>query len=271
MASNGGSKTMSNRLMGMKFMQRGALATPSTPSTPETRPSKKQRLSDGSALSTPVSTPSAAPDGPTTPGDYGSVAAERDADTKWHLSFQQPIKATTQSPLSIVTAGYSYIDNASVLQDESSDDTDDGSAAAAASGVEVMGRRSFGNFKSKDNIHSKRNEDTYSDRDSEDSESESGGDDSDDPTGAKSLIRESRKAAADKLRTERSAKRKSDNVEVDKMAAERRKKQIKMNKGLPITGGISSGGGSPRDITCHGCGKKGHMKRDCPNRGAQRR
>lgn len=80
------------------------------------------------------------------------------------------------------------------------------------------------------------------------------------------MIAQTRKDASDKIRTERKAKRKVEKQEALRMADERRKKQVRLNKLDSISGGKATPtrSQSQRDITCYKCGKKGHTQRDCP-------
>lgn len=98
---------------------------------------------------------------------------------------------------------------------------------------------------------------------SSDSDSESEEDEEDDPTGAKALIKQSRKEAGDRARAERKAQRKVESKEAARLAKTRREKEVNLNKVTSISG---SGKPSPSaaSMTCHNCGKKGHIKAQCP-------
>lgn len=113
---------------------------------------------------------------------------------------------------------------------------------------------------------SAESEDSKDDRDDDE-------DDEDDPTGAKALITQARKEAGDKARAERKAKKKAEKADAEKMAQDRRNKHVKLN-GLTSISGVSGNGPSVKNVTCHKCGKKGHIQRECPDagqRGGQRR
>jgi hypothetical protein len=95
---------------------------------------------------------------------------------------------------------------------------------------------------------------------SSESESESDEDESDDPTGAKALIKQSRKEAGDKARAERKAQSKA----AAKLAESRRKKEVNLNKVTSISGS-GKPSASAASTVCHNCGKKGHIKAQCPS------
>lgn len=251
-------------------MQRasGASSTPSTPSGQP--PSKKQRLSNGSfnaSPSTPKSDAQAMQEAMASEERRRTAALDREAldrgDTKWYLSFQNPQSPATESPLRIVSAGFSALDAVDGRKDIESEDEDEDEDEGLTR-PQLPGRRSFGKFNKA--VEKQQNPDmSSSDSESESEKDEEGDGDedlSDDPTGAKALIAQTRKEAAEKARQERSAKRKAAKAESLRLAEERRKKQVKLN-GLTS---ISGGGGTPpgKSFTCHRCGQKGHIQRDCP-------
>lgn len=141
---NGTPKTMSSRLMNMKFMQRAAASDASTPSTPAEPAAKKQRLSNGSFKSTPVSTPKSEVEAPTPEEQKREEAFAREAaargDSKWYLSFQEPQSPAVLSPLRIVSAGYGALDSAGAAQEQASDEEEENARP------QMAGRRSFGKF-----------------------------------------------------------------------------------------------------------------------------
>ena len=139
-------KEMSNRLMAMKFMQRAAASPSSGPSTPAEPPSKKQRMSDGSGISTPPSTSrsdaAAAKEAVAAEERQREEAFDREAadrgESKWYLSFKQPQKPASASPFRVVSAGYSTLDGSNTKDKNSEDE--------AESAEPQVGRRSFGKF-----------------------------------------------------------------------------------------------------------------------------
>ncbi|KAK8162363.1 hypothetical protein IWX90DRAFT_487165 [Phyllosticta citrichinensis] len=238
----------SNRLLSMKFMQRAAAShntTPKSPSTPSGPPTKRQRTSAASS--------------PATPTDYDAVQAavaaeeakraaamERQAaeagETRWVLSFMEPEKESRQKgSLNVVSAGYADLDNANGDDDE--DDEDD---------VPQVRRMTFG----------KRPPPPAPDNDSgSDSESDSSeADEDEDPTAA--MIREQRKEAA---RAKRKEKKEAEAAKISQFAAGRKKKEVNLNRLKSISGGANNQRGASNNVDCFGCGKKGHIKSDCPN------
>ncbi|EME43187.1 hypothetical protein DOTSEDRAFT_102348, partial [Dothistroma septosporum NZE10] len=253
-------KVMSGRLAGMKFMQRAG-GSPTTPSTPNERPTKKQRLSSGSALGTP-----------STPIEEQKRAGEIEAEghdkgeTKWYLSFQALQTTKTNSPLRVVSAGYSAIDSRRRVEQSDSaeeDDEDEGPARPT-----LTGRRSFGKFNRK--VEKQNNPDAHGSASEDADEDEEDADIKDDPTGVKALIAKGRKEAAGRVRAERKAKGAADSVEAQRLARDRRGKGVILNKVTSISsgGGSASGRPSPNAVNmiCHNCGNKGHVQRDCPQK-----
>ncbi|KAK0663203.1 hypothetical protein DIS24_g1284 [Lasiodiplodia hormozganensis] len=231
-------------------MQRAAASHSSpkdSPSTPNGPPAKRQRTSAASS--------------PATPSDLEAVnaaiaaeelkrsqaiekAAAEAGETRWVLSFREPEKEARQrSALCVVSAGYAALDN-----DDDSDEEDD---------APQVGRMSFG----KKPEAPKKNEDSESD---EGSSSES--DQDEDP--AAKMIREARKEAA---REKRKEKKKAKTEKAAQLAQERRNRSphIKLNA-LTSISNAGSGASSNSNMECFGCGKKGHAKKDCPNRKKRR-
>lgn len=159
MASQGAKqdKTMSSRLLTMKFMQRAAATGPkSAPSTPESRPSKRPRLSE------PVKR--APNDNTDLQRVQGALAAEElkrqqalgrqaaDAgDSRWELDL--PSLPTVQA-LNVVRAGYTVIDSPSATASRVANGTvaetfsnhEEGEEEDDALSIQTSGRRSFGRF-----------------------------------------------------------------------------------------------------------------------------
>jgi hypothetical protein len=78
-----------------------------------------------------------------------------------------------------------------------------------------------------------------------------------------------RQAAKQQEKAQRKAQRKAEKAEAERVAELAKNKMVNLKK---LTS-ISSGGGttvSKSDITCHRCGKKGHIQRECPESGSQK-
>ena len=79
------------------------------------------------------------------------------------------------------------------------------------------------------------------------------------------MIVQSRKEAGEKARAERKAKRKAEKAESARLAEERRKKHVKLNALISISGRSPSN----QDIRCYRCGGKGHLQKNCPQSSAR--
>ncbi len=78
------------------------------------------------------------------------------------------------------------------------------------------------------------------------------------------MIKQSRKEAGDKARAERKAQRKAESKAAAKLAESRRKKEVNLNKVTSISGS-GKPSASAASTVCHNCGKKGHIKAQCPS------
>ncbi|CAK4034086.1 zinc knuckle domain [Lecanosticta acicola] len=276
-------KTMSSRLAGMKFMQRGNSNnnnnTPESPGdTPAGPPAKKLRLSNGSSIRSP------APPAEQSPASESRSAPDLSKSEQWYLSFQAPAPSTpaAQAPLRIVSAGYSALDAAAdreVTKEDEDEQQQEGSEEEVPSKW-TAGRKSFGRFNRK--LEKQQNPDVSSssssssdenESDEEENDRSSAGELSDDPTGVKALMAQGQKSAAERARAERKAKRKADGAGSARMAGERRKKDVNLNRvaAAAAVNNSRAGGPKPRgsplsalaDMECHRCREKGHMARDC--------
>ncbi|KAF2483459.1 hypothetical protein BDY17DRAFT_147921 [Neohortaea acidophila] len=140
-------KSMSSRLMNMKFMQRSSASPSQTPSTRSLEPpAKRQRLSNGTVHSTPSTTPRSRAEGSEgealtgTASPVGGTPITSHLDeTEWYLSVKKQEPTAQQTPLRIVSAGYSALDAAdSAVPVKDEDDQ--------VPSTRMHGRRSFGKF-----------------------------------------------------------------------------------------------------------------------------
>ncbi|KAH7042595.1 hypothetical protein B0J12DRAFT_702247 [Macrophomina phaseolina] len=262
MAPNTTPKVASSRLLTMKAIltklpsMPSQILTPSSscnvlphsPSTPSGPPTKRQRTSAASSPATPsdLEAVNAAIAAEELKRDQALERAAAEAgETRWVLSFREPEKEARQrNALRVVSAGYADLDN----EDDSDDDDEE---------VPQTGRMSFGKKPSP----AKKDDDSES---SEEESSESGEDD--DP--AAKMIREARRDAARKKREE---KKKAKTEKAQQLAEERRKKKphVKLNS-LTSISNSGSGLSNTASMQCFECGKKGHAKKDCPNKKRRR-
>ncbi|SMQ53581.1 unnamed protein product [Zymoseptoria tritici ST99CH_1A5] len=269
MAAPGGKpKIMSSRLAGMKFMQRGSVSSP--PSTPAEPPAKKQRMSNGGFTSSPAPSPRTDNEimeqAAAAQEQKRAAAIEQEGvskgETKWYLSFKAPQTPAVESPLRIVSAGYSALDAVDRRAAQNSDSEDDESAKK-----NMPGRKSFGKFGRGPAKKDDANADLSDPDDNDEDEEEEGElDDEDDPTGVKSLINQGRKEATERLRAERKEKKRAEQADALRIAKQRREKEIDLNNVTSISGGGGSKGSPLANMTCHQCSGKGHMARDCPQK-----
>jgi hypothetical protein len=180
------------------------------------------------------------------------------ASDEWYLSYRAP-ESVAQSPFQIVSAGFSHLDDIDAPKVRPEDEE--------SGRFEVAGRKRFGNFRKSAGRRKDEDEDDEDEEDDEDDE-EGGTRYSDNATGVDALIATGQRAAAERVRAERKAKRKADNAGLHQMGEERRKKEVKLNRLSGISSGGGGGGGpstsNASNSTCFTCGKKGHMKKDCP-------
>jgi len=124
-------------------MQRAAAASP--PTTPSGPPSKKQRLSTGSSPATPSADAQAVHEALAAEEQKRQEAIDRQAanagETKWVLSYQDQKPKYKQSPMRIVSAGFSSIDAAGPARMAAEDEEED-----SVVGSNYQGRKSFGRF-----------------------------------------------------------------------------------------------------------------------------
>ncbi|KAI8963908.1 hypothetical protein F5Y11DRAFT_345984 [Daldinia sp. FL1419] len=279
MATPTPTKSMSSRLLTMKFMQRAA-ASPSspTPAAPnlDEKSSKRRKVSHSSAKHDntdslahidQAAVQAAIADGERKRQEALVQHAAELGDAHWVLDVPEPTTSSNrgiQTPMNIVQVGFAQIDSHIDSPDAAGSDDFD-STDALHTRTPVIRRYNMDNKK------------VPKDSESE-SDGSSSGSDSDDSSeddrqgrnsyGQKSDIRSGSSRPA--LKNKRSAEQ----FKAKQFAEKRRKKEVKLNstKTSSASGGplsISSGGGTsqrqPVDITCHHCGRQGHKAVQCKN------
>ncbi|KAH8732026.1 hypothetical protein GQ44DRAFT_735706 [Phaeosphaeriaceae sp. PMI808] len=247
-------KTMSSRLMTMK--RSASKATASSPSTPNGPPSKKVRLSNGrSATNTPGTSDheilqSALVAEEKKRQEALDKAAQHVGETKWVLSFNDPLDGKRQESLDVRQAGFAEIDAADTSEDDDDEEEEE---------VQSVRKQFGGGVKRKEKPVFVEKEDQP---DGEvDSSSEEY--DSDDPTAA--LIRETKREVAEAKRKPHDPKsppgphkplnKNTNSHGMQSLSGDRR------------TDDRRSGDQRPRDarnVECFQCGQKGHFKSNCP-------
>ncbi|KAF1847844.1 uncharacterized protein K460DRAFT_374823 [Cucurbitaria berberidis CBS 394.84] len=241
-------KSMSSRLMTMKFMQRSAAkSVASAPSTPNGPPSKKKRLANGaSAPSTPDQEilQSALVAEEKKRQEALEKAAQYTGETKWVLSFKDPLDGKRKESMKVRQAGFAEID--------AGDDSDEEEEEPKPIRMQFGG----GVKKADKPITFEKAEDSEGEIESTSEEY-----DSDDPTAA--LIRETKREVAAERRESRKAHTSTGN---DSPRGPPRPPHEDMNLGglTSISGGRRPGARDMGNVECYRCGQKGHMKDDCP-------
>ena len=254
-------------------MQRSASkATASSPSTPNGPPSKKMRLSSGhSAPGTPgtpdhVILQSALEAEEKKRQDALDKAAQHTGETKWVLSFKDPLEGKRKEALQVRHAGFAEID---ADGDSEEDDEVQPIRKQFGGGVKRKEVRIMTTVQqsSADNAQKPvvfiKTEQSEGEADSS-SEGSSGELDSDDPTAA--LIRETKREVAAEKRKKRDAQ--SRNGESSRGAHRSPKREASLH-GLTSLSGGRGDRGAPKErdlsnVECFRCGQKGHLQGDCP-------
>ncbi|KAI9740442.1 MAG: hypothetical protein M1834_005022 [Cirrosporium novae-zelandiae] len=236
------SKTMSSRLLTMKFMQRGATASVVASNNLETSPrsSKRQRLSASSTPTTPapeIDAINAAirKEEETRKAALAKTMMEKGEvprETEWVLGFQEHEDRSEQRVIKEIRSSGKWTGQV--------DDDDEETVRIG------MGRRSFGGWKRKNEVQNQEGH--------EDSDKEEGADSEDNSDSDSSSVSDTPRRRKSSFNQRHSQQQKPPPVSL---------------KGLTS---ISGGGGSSSfSGTCHLCGQQGHMKSDCPSRGKNRK
>jgi len=178
--------------------------------------------------------------------------ANEAGETKWVLSFAEPARKTNaavdEEGVRVIQAGFGVID---AVQSYQSDDEE-----YVEEDGQVSGRWSFGGFGEKK--FEKEHDENDSDDDSEDDDERDGG-------------RQGRAQNGDQYgyigRTLRMGPKKASAKKqaFNDAAHSRRQKEINLNSPRSISAGGASKTPSKGPITCHACGREGHIKAKCPN------
>ncbi|KAI0114924.1 hypothetical protein F4814DRAFT_298437 [Daldinia grandis] len=277
MATPTPTKSMSSRLLTMKFMQR-AVASPSSPSpatsTPDEKASKRRKVShnpakrdntDSLAHIDQSAVQAAIADEERKRQEAVVQNAAKSGDAHWVLDM--PEKTTNSDrgiqTLNVVQVGFAQIDSHIDTSDNAGFD-DFESTDASHVRTPMVRRYNMDNKKvSKD-----------SESESDDSSSGSDSDDSSEDNGRGRHSYGQRSEGRSGSRPALKSKRSAEQIKAKQFAEKRRKKEVRLNgiKSSPASGGplsISSGGNTsqrqPTDFTCHRCGRPGHKLAQCKN------
>jgi hypothetical protein len=286
MAKQSTPKTMSSRLMTMKFMQRGAAAAAAAAATdtPEASSPATPRSDDGSAKRRKTThTPSAASSPATPLFDQQAIQAAVDeeekrnraaiekraaelGDSHWVLEGAASLPPRTSRPLlNVVEVGFAQIDYAGTSGQD--DDPFDLGGAPTQPQLQRF------NMKKSKVVKKENNESGNSDSESG-SGSDSGEVSEDDERPSQARAEPSRgrtstvgDAELRRARSSVSGRREEERRKAQQLAGKRRKKEIKLNQLSSISSAGSQGFQRPSTaMSCHGCGKLGHKVADCPNK-----
>ncbi|KAJ4986566.1 zinc knuckle [Stagonosporopsis vannaccii] len=257
-------KSMSNRLMTMKFMQRSAAKNVAASPTSANGPaSKKVRLSNGGSVAADHQIlQSALAEEAKKQQEALDKASLHTGETKWVLSYNDPLQGKRGDTLTVRQAGFAELD-----ADDSEDDDDDEQAQPI--------RRQYGGGVKRTsvcdrqaspadmhaNVEQKAAVETAEGCEGETESSSEDDYDSDDPTAE--LIRETKREMSSKKRESRKSL-----VEASPKAASRPiNEDANLDRLTSLSGGRKPAGRDMSNMECFRCGQKGHAKADCPNPG----
>lgn len=249
-------------------MQRSAAkSVASSPSTPKGPPSKKVRLSNGaSAPGTPDHEilQSALVAEEKKRQEALEKAAQYTGETKWVLSFKDPLAGKRQEAMKVRQAGFAEIDAGEDTEEEEEESRPIRMqfGGGVKKKVDVRIEEATSRYVC---ANSPQKPVTFEKAEDSEGEIESTSEeyDSDDPTAA--LIRETKREVAAEKRESRKARASTGN---DSPRGPPRRPNEDMTPGGLSSGGRRSGGLSGRDMSnvdCYRCGQKGHLKDNCPN------
>ncbi|KAI2639723.1 hypothetical protein GGS26DRAFT_281318 [Hypomontagnella submonticulosa] len=276
MATPTPTKTMSSRLLTMKFMQRAAATPSSNPSSPATPNSDKQASKRRKVAHKPAKRDDADSLAQIDQAVVQAAIAEEErkrqeallqhaaelGDARWVLDIPDEFTGsghTIQTPLNVVRVGFAQIDS----QFDPSDPASLDNLESTDTKTSAVRRYNMDNKKA--------TKPAKSDSDDSSSESDSDYDTSSQDNGPG---RNSYGQRADSIRAAFQSKKSAEQAKAKQFAEKRRKKEVKLNgtKRSSTSGGlasISSGGGIPNrppmKMVCHRCNKPGHKAAECKN------
>ncbi|TPX14345.1 uncharacterized protein E0L32_005541 [Thyridium curvatum] len=270
-------KTISSRLLSMKFMQRGASSASSSPSTPqasEDQSAKRRKTSHSATKSqpvTPVIDQKALQAAREEEEKAKQAAVERRAaelgDSHWVLQVPTPTTKSgkaIQAPLNIVQVGFSQIDSKGA-EDESPLDASE-TRAAAETKFRRFNMKKRSRKQALDESVDSSSGMSASDNEDEDEDENASGLSSPATRDGEIRGRKFTASAEDRGRA-RSATSRRRNVEKSKaqeFANKRRKKEVKLNQLTSISSATPQKPDSWKaNITCHRCHKTGHLAAEC--------
>ncbi|KAI0542304.1 hypothetical protein GGR58DRAFT_304039 [Xylaria digitata] len=276
MASPGTPKTMSSRLLTMKFMQRAAASSPS--STPGTPPSndqsnKRRKVSHNTApqqnvdaLVNQAAIQAAIAEEEKKVESALLKRAEELGDAHWVLDVPEQAKGhAAPTPLKVIQVGFAQIDSSDGVGNETDSDE------ILHDSVPALRRFNMEREKIPKDLKSNSSE-SSSDSESE-SDSESDTSSSEETSGRQSFGSNPRNTSTTQSTSRKilQSKKSTEQLKAMQFAEKRRKKEVKLNNPKGGITSISSGGGpSPRqpvNLTCFRCGQPGHRAVDCKKPG----
>ncbi|TGJ81071.1 hypothetical protein E0Z10_g7673 [Xylaria hypoxylon] len=259
MASPGTPKTMSSRLLTMKFMQRAAASSPSsTPSTPPSndQSNKRRKVSHNTAPQQNVDTlvnqaaiQAAIAEEEKKVESALLKRAEELGDARWVLDVPEQAKGhAAPTPMNVIQVGFAHIDSFDGMENE----TD--SAGILHDSVPALRRYNMGKKKISKKPQNDSSESSFDSKSESDSDSDSGSDasSSEETSGRQSFGSNPRTTSTTQSTSRKilKSKKSAEKLKAMQFAEKRRKKEVKLNNPKGGITSISSGGGpSPRQPT----------------------
>lgn len=228
-------------------MQRSAAKNvASSPTTPNGPASKKVRLSNGGSVSADQQIlQSALAEEAKKQQEALDRAAQHTGETKWVLSYTDPLEGKRGDALTVRQAGFAELD-----ADDSEDEEDEEQAQPI--------RRQYGGGVKK------ATKPVAEQAEGSEGETESSSEDdydSDDPTAE--LIRETKREMSSKKRESRKSHREAS----PRTAPRPINEDANLDRLTSLSGGRKPAGRDMSNMECFKCRRKGHAKADCPNPG----